>query len=81
MVPLLVVLCLSQDSSADGIAKAYSAILASAAQYAEPVIGRAFARPVGYCALKLGPCRENSLSLRGGFDGLSERAALNVLPA
>ena len=63
MVPLLVVLCLSQNSSADGIAKAYSAILASAAQYAEPVIGRAFARPVGYCALKLGPCRENSLSL------------------
>ena len=46
------------------LAKAYSAILASAAQYAEPVIGRAFARPVGCCALKLGPCRENSLSAR-----------------
>src|SRR5258708_5975852 len=46
-------------------------------QYAEPVIGRAFARPVGYCALKLGPCRENSLSPRGGFDELSERTALN----
>jgi len=88
MVPLLVVLCLSQNSSADGIAKAYSAILASAAQYASLSSGAHSRDPLAIAPFKLGPCREIlslslslSLSLRGGFDGLSERTALNVLPA
>src|SRR5439155_24010455 len=31
--------------------EASSVVLVSTAQYAEPVIGRAFARPVGHCAL------------------------------
>jgi hypothetical protein len=36
-----------------GIAKAYSASSPGrSAQYAEFIIGRAFARPVGYCALR-----------------------------